>query len=87
MSAFQHHAEVSVEYRKSLKQDKTLYKLGLRTNFQALWTYLFISDHSLIFLKGKKNHGGHSFSTYAKFSENLTFLTLWYPHVRVRVSF
>ena len=28
---------------------------------------------------------GHSFSTYAKFSEKLTFLTLWYAHVvRVR---
>ena len=31
---------------------------------------------------------GHPFSTYTKFSENLTFLTTWYTHVRVRnVSF
>ena len=29
---------------------------------------------------------GHPFSTYAKFSENLTFLTPWYAHVRVRIS-
>ena len=27
---------------------------------------------------------GHSFSTYAKFSEKLTF-TRWYAHVRVRI--
>ena len=30
MSAFQHHAEVSVEYRKSLKQDKTLIQIGFK---------------------------------------------------------
>ena len=27
----------------------------------------------------------HPFSTYAKFSEKLTFLTPWYTHVRVRI--
>ena len=27
----------------------------------------------------------HSFSTYAKFSEKITFLTHWYAHVRVRI--
>ena len=27
----------------------------------------------------------HSFSTYAKFSEKLTFLTPWYAHVSVRI--
>ena len=27
----------------------------------------------------------HSFSTYAKSPEKLTFLTPWYPHVRVRI--
>ena len=29
--------------------------------------------------------GDHSFSTYAKFSEKLIFLTPWYAHVRVRI--
>ena len=29
--------------------------------------------------------GDHSFSTYVKFSEKLTFLTLWYTHVLVHV--
>ena len=29
---------------------------------------------------------GHPLSTYAKFSEKLTFLTLWYAYVRVRIS-
>ena len=29
--------------------------------------------------------GGHPFSTYANFSEKLTFLTPWYAHVRVRI--
>ena len=29
--------------------------------------------------------GGHPLSTYAKFSEKLTFLTPWYVHVRVRI--
>ena len=29
--------------------------------------------------------GDHPLSTYAKFSEKLTFLTLWYAHVRVRI--
>ena len=28
---------------------------------------------------------GHPFSTYAKFSEKLTFLTPWYAYVRVRI--
>ena len=28
---------------------------------------------------------GHSFNTYAKFSEELTFLTTWYAHVRMRI--
>ena len=28
--------------------------------------------------------GNHSFSTYARFSEKLTFLTSWYAHERVR---
>ena len=28
---------------------------------------------------------GHPLSTYAKFSEKLTFLTPWYAHVRVRI--
>ena len=30
-------------------------------------------------------HRGHPFSTYAKFSEKLTFRTPLYPHVRVRI--
>ena len=30
--------------------------------------------------------GGHPLSTYAKFSEKLTFLTSWYAHVRVRIK-
>ena len=29
--------------------------------------------------------GDHPFSTYAKFSEKLTFLTPWYAHERVRI--
>ena len=29
---------------------------------------------------------GHPLSTYAKFSEKLTFLTLWYGHVYVRIK-
>ena len=28
---------------------------------------------------------GHPLSTYAKFSEKLTFLTPWHAHVRVRI--
>ena len=28
----------------------------------------------------------HSFSTFAKFSEKLTFSTPWYEHVRVRIG-
>ena len=33
----------------------------------------------------KKHLWDHSFSTYAKFSEKLTFLTPWYAHVRVHI--
>ena len=29
--------------------------------------------------------GGHSFSTFAKFSEKLKFPTPWYSQVRVRI--
>ena len=28
---------------------------------------------------------GHPLSTYAKFSEKLTFVTPWYAHVRLRI--
>ena len=31
------------------------------------------------------NVRGYPLSTYAKFSEKLTFLTPWYAHVRVRI--
>ena len=37
-----------------------------------------ISTYQYQFLEG-----GHSLRTYAKSSEKLTFLTLWYAHVRV----
>ena len=30
--------------------------------------------------------GAYPLSTYAKFSEKLTFLTPWYAHVRVRIG-
>ena len=33
---------------------------------------------------GQSNRG-HPLSTYAKFSQKLTFLTSWYAHVRVRM--
>ena len=33
----------------------------------------------------KKTPRGHPLSTYVKFSEKLTFLTLWYAQVRVRI--
>ena len=36
--------------------------------------------------KSQKGQKGHSFSTYAKFSKKLTFLTTWYTHVRVSLS-
>ena len=29
--------------------------------------------------------GGHPLSTYAKYSEKLTFVTPWYAHVRVLI--
>ena len=32
---------------------------------------------------GFNGHWGHPLSTYAKFSEKLTFLTPWYAHVQV----
>ena len=37
-----------------------------------------------VILCGKVNRG-HPLSTYAKFSEKLTFLTPWYAHLRVRI--
>ena len=33
----------------------------------------------------RKLRRGHPLSTYAKFSEKLTFLTPWYAHVPVRI--
>ena len=33
----------------------------------------------------RKPHRDHLFSKYAQFSEKLTFLTLCYAHVRVRI--
>ena len=30
--------------------------------------------------------GDHSFSVYAQFSKKLTFLTPWYPHIRVCIT-
>ena len=39
------------------------------------------------FWRSQKNlRRDHSFSTYAKFSEKLTFLAPWYAHVRVRIK-
>ena len=48
------------------------------------WTLLFIQvfwDFSFIISQWDEN--SLPLSTYAKFSEKLTFLTLWYAHVRV----
>ena len=39
----------------------------------------------LSFESSEKPSGGYALSTYAKYSEKLTFLTLWYAHVRVRI--
>ena len=36
--------------------------------------------------KNPKATWDHPFITLAKFSEELTFLTPWYAHVRVRIS-
>ena len=33
----------------------------------------------------QRSISGHPLSTYAKFSEKLTFLTPWYAHIRVRI--
>ena len=50
------------------------------------WTLLFIQvfwDFS--FIISQWDEKGHPLSTYTKFSEKLTFLTLRYAHVRVRI--
>ena len=41
------------------------------------------SRYSILFLEAVRDH---SVSTYAKFSEKLTFLTPGYAHIRVRIS-
>ena len=45
-------------------------------NYCTFWTALKSYKYKI---------GDHSFSTYAKFSEKLIFLTPWYAHVRVRI--
>ena len=67
------------------------HKLFLKKAF-LLWTYLqppipksrkrrYFSDFKLV----KTSITDHPFSTCAKFSKKLTFLTPWYAHVRVRI--
>ena len=72
---------------------------GLFLNFEHISHFLTLNTFQTFFLtftclkpatktleKGVKFLlGGHPFSTYAKFSEKLTFLTPWYAHVRARI--
>ena len=46
---------------------------------QSLCSYSWDNANSWVFI------WGHPLSTYAKFSEKLTFPTPWYAHVRVRI--
>ena len=59
------------------------YRLG-----KSLVMFFFIISNSWFFLflgHFWAQHRNHPFSTYAKFSEELTFLTSWYAHVHVRI--
>ena len=46
---------------------------------------LIFMDYNCIKVVRIRSFGCHSFSTHAKYSEKLTFLTPWYPHVRVSI--
>ena len=82
---------VAVKVNTMLKQVKSSL---LRYPMLELALHLFLSDEEVgLFISlcleslviAVFGIRGHSLSTYAKFSEKLTFLTPWYAHVRVRI--
>ena len=63
------------------KDDYPILSLSKRSNQYLLDLYPY--PRFVITLVTKNFERGHSFSTYAKFSKKLTFLTTWYAHVCV----
>ena len=46
---------------------------------------LWVINNILILYSFAMSHSDYSFSKYAKFSKNLTFLTPWYAHLHLRI--
>ena len=73
---FHQFASCSLKYKNLV-----LEFLGLRKHHNTFW--VTVKSPPIIY-EGLGTNGlrDHSFSTYAKFSEKLTFLTSWYANVR-----
>ena len=71
---------VTWEIRKGLHNNQ-LVRLFFEVMKEAFAAFSVVMQVLFIILF-EALHRGHSFSTYAKFSEKLTFLTPWYEHAR-----
>ena len=88
----QRHIQDLVEHLRLSFLAKIVTGFQLHRRFLVgFWWICFCSEWLMIRLVNLHlvlytvNIRGHPLSTYAKFSEKLTFLTPWYAHVRVRI--